>query len=113
MSISEPEKHFYILIRIKPYNLNYNVIDSFIVCATSTYEARVAASLRCLDEGVETWLNSNNSTCVKMDPKSYPEKASVVYTTRREKQSPGSKLVTIPDAYKLKEYQERKNKNAK
>lgn len=64
-------QHFYILRRTRPFGLQYDVVDSFLVCATSHLEARKAAAKLARDEGEETWLNSHYSICSEIKPNKY------------------------------------------
>jgi hypothetical protein len=61
-------QYFYILRRTRPFEVKYDVVDSFLVCATSHLEARKAAAKLARDEGAETWLDGHYSICSQLDP---------------------------------------------
>ena len=66
------KRQFYILRRTKKMSLQYDVIDSMLVCATSATEARKIAAKHYADEGVETWLKPEYSTCRQLvEPDKY------------------------------------------
>jgi hypothetical protein len=80
--MTPPKRHFYILRRHKPFELRYDVVDSFIVCATSVNDARYIAAQQHAEEGAETWLNTQHSTCERIDPNRYDE-SCVILTDNR------------------------------
>lgn len=48
----------------------YDIVRGFIVRATSVRQARKFAADSCGDEGKESWLNENLSTCNPITPES-------------------------------------------
>ena len=53
-----------------PDQLKTSVATGFIVRATSPQQARKFASECCSDEGPQTWLNPQFSTCRRLTPES-------------------------------------------
>jgi hypothetical protein len=80
--MTPPKRQFYILRRRLPFEICYDVVNDFIVCATSETDARSIASQQPGDEGPETWLNVKHSSCSTIDPDRYDISCVILAATR-------------------------------
>lgn len=76
------KRQFYILRRFRPFDTCYDVVNSFIICATSQDEARQIAAQKHADEGADTWLSAKYSTCTTIDPDRYDESCIILTDNR-------------------------------
>jgi hypothetical protein len=61
------KKKFYILERKDLKGPRYDVAQGFVICATSSKQARTIASKNAGDEGSKVWLSSIRSSCRELN----------------------------------------------
>lgn len=62
--------NLYLLKNLDHDDRQYDIARGFVIRAKSSEEARKIASQHCGDEGLETWLDPEMSSCVRIPTKS-------------------------------------------